>query len=55
MTPEEEQHYIATITSPEHTRVADEDHRRREERRPELVQRGLIPEGLQTPSEKKRK
>lgn len=54
MTPEEQQQYIASITSAEHTRIADEDHRRREERCPELLRQGLIPEGLKTPSEKKK-
>ncbi|WP_406690349.1 hypothetical protein REH65_31260 [Saccharopolyspora sp. ID03-671] len=54
MTPEEEKQYIATITSREHTRIADEDHRRREARRPELERRGLIPNGLKTPNEKKK-
>ncbi|GAB3289175.1 hypothetical protein [Parasphingorhabdus pacifica] len=52
MTPEEEREFIATVTSPEHTRLADADQQRRMRNRTELDARGLIPQGLKDLDEK---
>lgn len=48
MTPEEEHDYIITITTAEHTRIADAEHERQRRQHAELKQQGLRLQGLET-------
>lgn len=48
MAPEEEQEYIESITSQQHTRIADAEHERQQRQHAELNRWGVIPRGLTT-------